>query len=105
MVGYKTSDIYKILENVAYLHLRMVGNVVTVGQERNKEIDFIAQKSGEKMHVQGADMLANEGIINREFGNLLEISDNFPKYVVPMDDLRKTQLKKEQEGCMLKTFV
>ena len=48
IVGYKANDIHKILENVVYLHLRMAGYSVTVGQEGNKEIDFIAQKSGER---------------------------------------------------------
>jgi predicted AAA+ superfamily ATPase len=90
IVGYNTSDIHKILENVVYLHLRMAGYSVTVGQEGNKEIDFIAQKAGEKMYVQVAYMLTNEKTINREYGNLLEISDNFPKYVVTMDELTET---------------
>jgi predicted AAA+ superfamily ATPase len=87
IVGYKTSDIHKILENVVYLHLRMAGYSVSVGLEGNKEIDFIAQKSGEKIYVQVAYLLTNEETINREFGNLLEIPDNFPKYVVTMDEL------------------
>lgn len=90
IVGYKTSDIHKILENIVYLHLRMAGYSVTVGQEGNKEIDFIAQKSGDKIYVQVAYMLTNEGTINREYGNLLEIPDNFPKYVVTMDELNET---------------
>jgi predicted AAA+ superfamily ATPase len=90
IVGFKISDIHKILENVVYLHLRMAGYSVTVGQDLNKEIDFIAQKSGEKLYVQVAYMLSNEATINREFGNLLEIPDNFPKYVVTMDEFPET---------------
>ena len=87
VVGYKANDIHKILENVVYLHLRMAGYSVTVGQEGNKEIDFIAQKSGEKIYVQVSYMLTNEETISREFGNLLDIQDNFPKYVVTMDEV------------------
>src|SRR5690554_7637637 len=68
----------------------MAGFSVTVGQEGNKEIDFIAQKSGEKIYVQVAYMLTNEETINREFGNLLEIRDNYPKYVVTMDEMTET---------------
>lgn len=90
IVGYKSSDIHKVLENAVYLHLRMAGFSVTVGQEGNKEIDFIAQKSGEKIYVQVAYMLTNEETINREFGNLLEIRDNYPKYVVTMDEMTET---------------
>lgn len=104
IVGYKTSDIHKILENVVYLHLRMAGYSVTVGQEGNKEIDFIAQKSGEKIYVQVAYMLTNEGTINREYENLLEISDNFPKYVVTMDELTEISTYKGINRMHIKDF-
>jgi uncharacterized protein len=104
IVGYKTSDIHKILENVVYLHLRMAGYSVTAGQEGKKEIDFIAQKSGEKIYVQVAYMLTNEGTINREYGNLLEISDNFPKYVVTMDELTETSTYKGINRMHVKDF-
>lgn len=104
IVGYKTNDIHKILENVVYLHLRMAGYSVTIGREGNKEIDFIAQKSGEKIYVQVAYMLTNEGTINREYGNLLEISDNFPKYVVTMDELTETSTYKGINRMHVKDF-
>jgi uncharacterized protein len=104
IVGYKTSDIHKILENVVYLHLRMAGYSVTVGQDGNKEIDFIAQKSGEKIYVQVAYMLTNEGTINREYGNLLEIQDNFPKYVVTMDELTDMSTHKGIRRMHVKDF-
>lgn len=104
IVGYKTSDIHKILENVVYLHLRMAGYSVTVGQEGNKEIDFIAQKSGEKIYVQVAYMLTNEETINREYGNLLQISDNFPKYVVTMDELTEISTYKGINRMHIKDF-
>ncbi len=87
IVGYKATDIHKILENIVFLHLRMAGYSVTVGVEGKKEIDFIAQKAGNKIYVQVAYMLTNQDTINREFGNLLEIPDNFPKYVVTMDEI------------------
>jgi uncharacterized protein len=90
IVGFKTTDIHKILENVVYLHLRMAGYAVTVGVEGNKEIDFIADKAGERMYVQVAYILSEQSTIDREFGNLLKISDNFPKYVVSMDKISDT---------------
>ncbi len=104
IVGYKANDIHKILENVVYLHLRMAGYSVTVGQEGNKEIDFIAQKSGEKIYVQVAYMLTNEETIKREYGNLLEISDNFPKYVVTMDELTDSSTYKGINRMHVKDF-
>ncbi len=104
IIGYKTSDIHKILENVVYLHLRMAGYSVTVGQERDKEIDFIAQKAGEKIYVQVAYMLTNEGTINREYGNLLEIPDNYPKYVVTMDELTEVSTHKGINRMHIKDF-
>ncbi len=87
IVGFKATDIHKILENIVYLHLRAAGYAVTVGAEGNREIDFIAQRAGDKIYVQVAYMLTNEETINREFGNLLDIPDNYPKYVVTMDEI------------------
>ena len=104
IVGYKSTDIHKILENIVYLHLRMAGYSVTVGQEGNKEIDFIAQRGGEKIYVQVAYMLTNEGTINREYGNLLEISDNYPKYVVTMDELTEISTYKGINRIHVKDF-
>lgn len=104
IVGYKTSDIHKILENVVFLHLRMAGYSVTVGLEGAKEIDFIAQKAGEKIYVQVAYLLTNEDTINREYGNLLEIQDNFPKYVVTMDELSEISTYKGIYRMHVKNF-
>ncbi len=107
IVGYKSTDIHKIIENIVYLHLRMAGYKVSVGFEDNKEIDFIAQKAGEKIYVQVAYLLTNEETINREFGNLLQIPDNFPKYVVTMDEFSETSSYKGiirmhvKDFCML----
>ena len=84
--GYKPSDIAKVLENVVYNHLIYWGYSVCVGKSNNKEIDFIAERNGEFIYVQVAYLLASESVIEREFGNLLEIRDNYPKYVVTMDD-------------------
>ena len=104
IVGYKTSDIHKILENIVYLHLRMAGYSVTVGLEGKKEIDFIAQKAGEKIYVQVAYLLTNEDTINREFGNLLEVHDNFPKYVVTMDEISEISTYKGIKRMHVKNF-
>ncbi|MDD3567230.1 MAG: ATP-binding protein [Bacteroidales bacterium] len=104
IVGYKATDIHKILENIVYLHLRMAGYSVTVGVEGKKEIDFIAQKAGDKIYVQVAYMLTNEETIKREFGNLLEIPDNFPKYVVTMDEMSEMSTYKGVVRMHIKDF-
>lgn len=104
IVGYKATDIHKILENIVYLHLRMAGYSVTVGMEGKKEIDFIAQKAGDKIYVQVAYMLTNQETINREFGNLLEIPDNFPKYVITMDEISEISTYKGIIRMHIKDF-
>jgi uncharacterized protein len=104
IVGYNPNDIHKIMENIVYLHLRMAGYSVTVGVDGKKEVDFIAQKSGEKIYVQVAYMLTNQQTIEREFGNLLEIRDNFPKYVVTMDELSETSTYKGIKRMHIKDF-
>lgn len=85
LVGYKQSDISKILENIVYLHLRVAGYEVTVGQERNKEIDFVATKKNELLYVQVCYQLNSQKTVDREFGNLLAIKNSYPKMVVSMD--------------------
>lgn len=90
VTGYNAKDIHKILENVVCLHLKMAGYSVTVGTEGKKEIDFIAKKGGEKIYIQVAYLLTNQETADREFGNLLGIQDNFPKFVLTMDEIRDT---------------
>jgi len=82
----------------------MAGYSVTVGLEGKKEIDFIAQKAGEKIYVQVAYLLTNEDTINREFGNLLEVHDNFPKYVVTMDEISEISTYKGIKRMHVKNF-
>ena len=61
---------------------------VQVGVLNNLEIDFIAQKSDKIVYVQVCYLLNNENVVNREFGNLLQIRDNYEKYVVSLDDVK-----------------
>lgn len=104
IIGYKATDIHKILENIVYLHLKMAGYLVAVGIEGKKEIDFIAQKKGEKIYIQVAYMLTNQETVDREFGNLLDIPDNFPKYVLTMDEIRETSTYKGIQRIHVKDF-
>lgn len=79
------SSIEKIMENVIYLHLLTQGYSVNVGILRAGEIDFVATKGGKTVYIQVTYLLASDETIEREFGNLAAIKDNFPKYVVSMD--------------------
>lgn len=84
--GGNTRDINLILENIIYLELLRRGYKVTVGRVGEKEIDFVCDKRGEKLYVQVAYLLASEETIARELGAYDNIRDNFPKYVVSMDE-------------------
>ncbi|MCL2650718.1 MAG: ATP-binding protein [Candidatus Azobacteroides sp.] len=88
--GFKLTDIQKVLENAVYMHLVRNNYKVFVGQMRNREIDFIAERGSEKCYIQVAYKLQLDKTIDREFGNLLNIKDNFPKMVVTMDELAGT---------------
>lgn len=90
VTGYKTTDIHKMLENIVHLHLRIAGYQVGVGTEGSREVDFIAEKGGKRIYIQVAYMLTDPQTIEREFGILLKINDNFPKYVLTMDDLKSS---------------
>lgn len=85
--GGNLRDINLILENIVYMELLRRGYTVTVGKSGDKEIDFVCQKQNEKLYVQVCYLLASEETIKREFGVYDTIPDNFPKYVVSMDEL------------------
>lgn len=85
----RTKDIEKLMENAAYLHLKGLGYKVYVGTLPSGEIDFVAEKNGKTAYFQIAYMLTDEKTMEREFGNLLSIKDNYPKYVVTMDPISR----------------
>lgn len=84
--GGNMRDINLILENIVYLELLRRGYKVTVGKTGEKEIDFVCDKRGDKLYVQVTYLLASEDTIKREFGAYDHIRDNFPKYVVSLDE-------------------
>ena len=84
--GCNMRDINLILENIVYLELLRRGYKVTVGKTGEKEIDFVCDKRGDKLYVQVTYLLASEDTIKREFGAYDTIRDNFPKYVVSLDE-------------------
>jgi len=78
----------KFLENIIYIELLRRGYKVYTGKIAGKEIDFIAEKNSEKIYIQVAYILPDDHVINREFGNLESIPDNYEKYVVSLDDIQ-----------------
>lgn len=87
LVPYKQSDINRLFENLVYRHLIALGYSVTIGALDDKEIDFIAEKQGERCYIQVAYLIADESTRHREFGNLQLIKDNYPKYVITADEM------------------
>lgn len=75
-----------MLENIVYLELLRRGYNVCIGKLDGCEIDFVATRQEEKIYVQVAQKIRNESTSEREYGRLLEIRDNYPKYVLLDDD-------------------
>jgi predicted AAA+ superfamily ATPase len=85
IVGYKPQDSGKILENLVYNHLLYMGFDIKTGTIGVNEVDFVCEKRSEKVYIQVALQLNEEATIQREFGNLLKIQDNYPKWVITND--------------------
>lgn len=93
IMDYNIKDINKILENLVYLHFISLGFNVHIGKFNNKEIDFVCTKENKTIYVQVAYLIIEESTIDREFGNLLAIKDNYPKMVISMDEILHTNYK------------
>jgi predicted AAA+ superfamily ATPase len=92
VMGFRDRLISGVLENVVMLELKRRGYKVFVGKSDDKEIDFIAEKNGDKVYVQVAYRMNEQSTIDREFSPLLELKDHYPKYVVTMDELWKDNI-------------
>jgi len=88
-MGYKDRNISGVLENIVFLELKRRGYSVYIGKSDAKEIDFVAEKRGQKAYIQVARKLEHSQTVEREFGALLSIKDQYPKFVVTMDDVWK----------------
>ncbi|MDR1047273.1 MAG: ATP-binding protein [Treponema sp.] len=90
LLGYDDRRLPGVLENIVYSELRRRGYDVFVGQYDDREIDFVALREGGRIYVQVTYLVNNDPlIIEREFGNLLKIKDQYPKYVVSLDEHRR----------------
>jgi hypothetical protein len=101
LFGYRDADIGGLLENVVYLELRRRGYQVKVGVLDRAEIDFVAERHGERIYVQVAYLLAGPDTLEREFGNLERIPDNYPKLVLSLDEVGPDQ----RNGILRKHLV
>ena len=86
LFGDEHESINLVLENIVYMELLRRGYLVTVGRIAEREVDFVAKRRGKMLYVQVAYLLASQSTIEREFTPLEQIRDNYPKYVVSMDE-------------------
>lgn len=93
VMGYKDRMIAGILENMVFLELKRRGYSVYIGKFDDKEVDFIAEKLGNKVYVQVTYKMESENTVRREFASLLALKDHYPKYVVSMDELWKEAIE------------
>jgi len=98
-------DINKLMENAVYLHLIRSSYRVFVGKDGDQEIDFMAERNGERIYIQVCYMLTDEKTIQREFGNLSVLKDNYPKYVVTMDPVIPANTYKGIRQISLREFL
>ena len=86
VLGYNADSVASSLENIVYLELCRRGYTVNVGRTKDGEIDFVAVRQNEKIYVQVTQEINSEKTEKREYNRLLEIPDNYPKYVLTTDE-------------------
>lgn len=85
VLGYNADSVAASLENIVYLELCRRGYTVNVGKTDGGEIDFVAERQNERLYVQVTQEIRSEKTAKREYERLLEIRDNYPKYVLTTD--------------------
>ena len=86
VLGYNDDTVASSLENVVYLELCRRGYTVYIGKTGDGEVDFVATRQNEKLYVQVTQRIDSEKTEKREYERLLEIRDNYPKYVLRTDE-------------------
>ena len=86
VLGYNPDSVASSLENIVYLELCRRGYEVNIGKTADGEVDFVAQRQGEKLYVQVTQEIRSEKTERKEYERLLEIKDNYPKYVLRTDE-------------------
>ena len=86
VLGYNADSVASSLENIVYLELCRRGYTVNVGKTGDSEIDFVAVRQNEKIYVQVTQEINSEKTEKRKYSRLLEIPDNYPKFVLTTDE-------------------
>jgi len=89
--GNNSRDINQVLENIVFNELLKRNYEITIGKVKNLEVDFCATKNGIKEYYQVAYLLPTQETVDREFGVFDEINDNFPKFVLSLDEFDFSQ--------------
>ena len=106
LIGFSLQrDIHKLIENAVFLHLQGLQYDVFVGKKDNFEIDFVGVKQGKRVYIQVTYLLADENTQKREFGNLHLIQDNYPKYVVSLDEFYRESDNEGIKHIHLREFL
>lgn len=90
---YKQVDIWKIIENIVFLHFKSKWYNIHIWKDKDKEIDFIVEKWNDIKYIQVCYLIINENTKNREFWNLLNINDNYEKIVLSLDEFISNDYK------------
>ena len=85
VLGYHPDSVAASLENIVYLELCRRGYTVNIGKTPDGEVDFVAERMGDQLYVQVTQEIKSEKTERREYERLLEIHDNYPKYVLRTD--------------------
>ncbi len=86
VLGYNDESVAAMLENIVYLELLRRGYEVCIGKTYNGEVDFVASKQNDKLYIQITREIKSEKTEKREYDRLLEINDNYPKYLLRTDE-------------------
>jgi uncharacterized protein len=100
LLGYKESNISAYLENIVFIELLFRGYEVKIGKFEDYEIDFIAQKQGERLYIQVCYLISDEKVRSREIRPFSKIKDNYPKYLLTMDSIPESS-----EGGFLRRYI
>ena len=92
-MGFRDRMISGVLENIIFLELKRRGYQPYVGKLGDKEIDFVAEKKGQKIYIQVAYKIESNETAKLEFAPLLAIKDQYPKYVITMDDFWRDDIE------------
>ncbi len=101
IIWYQDKDIWRLLENIIFLHLKINNFETYIGKFYDKEIDFVAEKNWDRIYIQVAYLLSDKNVVEREIWNLLKIKDWWPKVVLSMDKIYKWKI----EGIEIKNII